>query len=169
MDLREQLTKLWAAGGSAPYDLYEAKHTINGQRVLVEAGQELPAVIRRGDSISAEIAERVRLQLYPAKPEAVLVDVPQRDENGVVVRGADDVPVIESVEIEVEPEIPLLSVHGTTISADDDIHCDMCGEERQELVQLGRGWYCKTPRLPAGEGDPITCYDLRLRQLGVTP
>lgn len=165
---REQRLKVieqWMQGKLAPYDLFEGRHPETGNPILVEAAST-PAILRRGDVIPADIAERIKLQLDPPAQEPVLTHVAARDANGQLQFTAEGDLVTEEVEVMPEALVCDLSPVTPELAYDDDMHCDMCGEWREKLNQIGTGWYCRVERLSASK-QTVTCFNERLKQMGV--
>lgn len=157
--MNEHIVAIWEAGKAAPYSLFESRRIIDGVPVLVEAiaGGNAP-LIARGDIISVEVAARVKAQLQPPPLPPVMVEVLVRDEEGNPTYTAEGEPVVEMQMIQPDREISTLSY----LEPDPEENCcDMCGNPRAELFQIGSGWYCKVDRTPAG-GGPDTCFNIRL-------
>jgi hypothetical protein len=166
-ELRDRIVALWSEGAKAPYDLYEAEQPGAGM-ILVESSSDRPTpLVKAGELVSGEIAARVRAQIYPPVADPVNLEVPKLDAAGKVIVGADGGVETMLVTVDVEPEVFLLSDH-SRFEYDEaaDNCCDQCGLPRAQLFRIGSGFFCKELRRPSGATSDITCFDLRLRQLG---
>jgi hypothetical protein len=159
----QHITDQWAAGQRAPFDLYEGHNILTGQRVLVEAiGDDSAPVIRKGDVIPQEIADRVHQHHNPAKIPPVTVHAVVTDENGNDVKDEHGNVMTTEITVDPTPEPVPFTYSQPTVHPDGDQHCDQCGIPSDDLYQIGNGWYCKRLRTPNGTTDSKTCYDWRI-------
>ncbi len=167
MNLQEQVADIWATGKPALYNLYESQEILaNGYKILVEAiGNGVPPLIQRGETISAEISERVSRQLFPPTLPAMEVDVLVLDSDGNAQFNPDGSAITEKKTIVPEGIVRMLSMATPEVSQDEDMHCDQCGCERVDLFQIGDGWYCKVERTAPGNPTLMTCFDRRIEEM----
>lgn len=169
----DKVAELWATGKRAPYDLYESGRVLNGISVLCEAvGAPAVPVVRRGDVISAALSERVSHQLYPPPLPAITTHVLVRDANGnPTFDPATGDAITEEVTVQPEPEVAMLSDAEPPLDPEQDFHCDMCGQLRDEagLKRIGIGFYCDVPRTTPTDARLVSCFDRRLEQMGAAP
>jgi len=165
MDEKEQMIAQWAEGQVARYNLYRGATVVEGtnMRTLVEAiADDSEPVVRSGDVITAELAARIRAQVSPESRGKITIPVLVVDSEGQAVMNGDEF-VVETVEIDDIPEGQPLTISAPVLAHDDDMHCDMCGEWRESLKQIGAGWYCEVPR--AKDEGTVTCVAVRIAQM----
>lgn len=165
----QHIIEQWKEGGVAPFALYKASNLITDQVELVEARSDDQApLIRKGEVISAEVAELVRAHHTPILGELCIAHVIVRDENGELQFAEDGSLVTEEVEIIPQSDVKPLTYVEPVLADEDDFHCDMCGHPDESITKIGIGWYCKTPRQVKinEEAVSITCFDLRIKQMG---
>lgn len=166
----ERILELWTAGNKAPYDLFESTRVLRDAFVLVEAMVPPgPVFIHKGDLIDDVLELRIRKQVDPAPLPAITTHVLERNDDGTPKLDADGNAVTREVTIQPDAEIAELSVFEEPILPIHDMHCDQCGNLREEnqLFKIGEGWYCKVPRVSPGENaeNARTCFDRRLEQM----